>query len=298
MGDFVKSTEFLKRNEKTVTALKNLFYIILGNTLFALAIVMFIMPNNLITGGSTGIGLFLEQQFQIPVTLFVSVFNTALFILGFFFLGKRFAITTLVSTFYYPFILGVFQEMPGLSNVTRDPLLSVIFAGALIGTGIGIVLRVGASTGGMDIPPLILNKKFGIPVSTSLWVFDILILAVQMLFSDKERILYGILLVIIYTTLVDKVLLFGKSQIQVKIISKMHKEINEAIHSKIDRGSTLMYAQTGFEKVENPIVLSVITGRELARLKDVVLEIDPNAFMIVNHVTEVKGRGFTLPRNV
>lgn len=297
MGETRKTTEIIKRNEKTLTHIKNLFYILLGNSLFALAIVMFIMPNNLITGGTTGIGLFLEK-FGIPLTLFVSVFNSLIFLLGLFFLGKKFALTTLVSTFYYPFILGVFQEIPSLSNVTQEPLLSVIFAGVLIGAGIGIVIRAGASTGGMDIPPLILNRKFGIPVSTSLWVFDSLILVLQMIDSDKERILYGILLVVIYTTVIDKVLLFGKAQIQVKIISKMYQEINDAIHSKIDRGSTLMYAQTGFEKKDNPIVLSVVTGRELARLKEVVLEIDPNAFMIVNHVTEVKGKGFSLPKNL
>ena len=105
-------------------------------------------------------------------------------------------------------------------------LLGSIFAGLMLGLGVGLVIRAGASTGGMDIPPLILNKKFGLPVSIGLYVFDFTILIIQMSFRDKERILYGILLVLIYSTLVDKVLLMGKTQMQVKIISDHYEEIN------------------------------------------------------------------------
>ena len=102
-----------------------------------------------------------------------------------------------------------------------------------------MVIKAGASTGGMDIPPLIFNKKMGLPVSVGLYVFDFAILIGQMFFRDKEKSLYGILLVMIYTVLVDKVLLMGKTQMQVKIMSKQYREINEMIHKKLDRGTTL-----------------------------------------------------------
>ena len=118
------------------------------------------------------------------------------------------------------------------SGLTTDPLLSTIFAGLLIGVGIGVVIKAGASTGGVDIPPLILNKKLGIPVSVGLYAFDFMILIGQMVFRDREKILYGILLVMIYTTVMDKVLVNGKSQMQVKIISDHYEEINTAIQQK------------------------------------------------------------------
>lgn len=276
--------------------IKNLFYILAGNTIYAAAVVMFILPNNLITGGTTGLALFFNHQFNIPITLFVSVFNIAMFALGFFVLGKTFALTTIISTFYYPFIFGVLEQIPALQGITNDHLLAVICGGIMIGFGIGIVLRVGASTGGVDIPPLVLNKKFSIPVSLSLYVIDFSILLLQMIFSNKEQVLYGILLVLIYTIVLDKVLLLGKSQLQVKIVSEKYEEINQMIIRQLDRGSTLIHAETGLCRNKNLMVLSAISNRELPKLNQLVMEIDPNAFVVINQVNEVRGRGFTMQK--
>ena len=151
--------------------LKNLCMILLGNTVYALAIVMFILPNDMITGGTTGLGIAIHHYFGLPIHTFVLIFNTLMFLLGAAVLGMKFALTTLVSTFYYPVILGVLEQIPALQNVTDDKMLSTICGGLMIGMGIGIVIRCGASTGGMDIPPLVLNKKFGLPVSVMLYVF-------------------------------------------------------------------------------------------------------------------------------
>lgn len=276
--------------------LKNILIILLGNTIYALAVVMFILPNDLITGGTTGLGIFLKNQFNIPLSVFVSSFNIAMFLLGALILGKKFALTTLLSTFYYPLILVILQKIPALSNVTDNPLISVIYAGIMIGVGIGIVIKAGASTGGMDIPPLVLHKKFGIPVSVSLYVIDFSILLLQFMYADSEKVLIGILLVLLYTVTLDKVLLIGKSQIQVKIVSKEFEQINEKIISKLDRGSTLVYAETGLCHDEVKMVLTVISNRELVKLNQIVNEIDPAAFMIIHQVNEVKGRGFTMER--
>lgn len=275
---------------------KNLFYILAGNTIYAAAVVMFILPNNLITGGTTGLALFFNHQFNIPITLFVSVFNIAMFALGFFVLGKTFALTTIISTFYYPFIFGVLEQIPALQGITNDHLLAVICGGIMIGFGIGIVLRVGASTGGVDIPPLVLNKKFSIPVSLSLYVIDFSILLLQMIFSNKEQVLYGILLVLIYTIVLDKVLLLGKSQLQVKIVSEKYEEINQMIIRQLDRGSTLIHAETGLCRNKNLMVLSAISNRELPKLNQLVMEIDPNAFVVISQVNKVRGRGFTMQK--
>ncbi len=273
--------------------LKNLVLIFAGNTLYALGVVMFILPGGMITGGTTGIALTVNHYFHVPISVFVFCFNLIMFIIGAIVLGKKFALTTLISTFYYPFILGILENVPALGNFTNDVALSTIFGGLMIGSAIGIVIRAGASTGGMDIPPLVLNKKFGIPVSVLLYVFDSSILLMQMLFSNKDQILYGILLVMIYTVVLDKVLLLGTTQTQVKVVSKKYVEINQAIISELDRGSTLIYGETGYLHQEQPLVLSVVSNRELTRLNQIVMGIDPSAFMIISKVNEVKGRGFS-----
>lgn len=281
---------------KQLNNIKNLGFILLGNTIYALAIVMFILPNNLITGGTTGLGITIQHYLGLPIHIFVLVFNTLMFILGAVVLGKKFALTTLVSTFYYPFILGVFEGIPALNAMTNDRMLATICGGLMIGFGIGIVIRAGASTGGMDIPPLVLNKKFGLSVSVMLYLFDFAILILQMLFSNKEQIIYGILLVMIYTVILDKVLLMGSTRTQVKIISQKYEELNQLIQDKLDRGTTLIYTRTGYLKKEQPMILTVVTSRELMRLNQLVQETDPKAFMIIGHVNEVKGRGFSMQK--
>ena len=273
--------------------IKVIIGILVGNTLYALAVAMFILPNDLITGGTTGIALFLNTTLNIPVTLFVSIFNICMFLLGWKILGKKFALTTLISSFYYPFILGILENIFKNEIMSNDTLLCVIFAGIMIGVAIGLVIRCGASTGGMDIPPLILNKKLGIPISISMYAFDFFILLGQMLIRKREMVFYGILLVLIYTIVLDKVLVIGKSQIQVKIISSKFEQINNMIINKLDRGSTLIHGETGFMHNKYPIVLRVVNNRELTLLNNYVYQIDSDAFMIINKVNEVRGKGFS-----
>lgn len=273
--------------------IKNIIGILIGNTIYALAVAMFILPNNLITGGTTGMALFLNTTLNISVTLFVSIFNVCMFLLGWKILGKKFALTTLISSFYYPFILGVLENIFKNEIMSNDTLLCVIFAGIMIGAAIGLVIRCGASTAGMDIPPLILNKKLGIPISISMYGFDFFILLGQMLIRKREMVFYGILLVLIYTIVLDKVLVIGKSQIQVKIVSSKFDQINDMIINKLDRGSTLIHSETGFMHNKYPIVLTVVNNRELTLLNNYVYQIDNDAFMIINKVNEVRGKGFS-----
>ena len=274
--------------------LRSLFWILAGNTVYALAVTMFILPNGLITGGTTGLALFFYHQFGVPIQWFVTVFNVTMFILGGAVLGRKFALTTVISTFYYPFILSVFQSIPALGKVTDDNLLAVIFAGLLIGAGIGVVIRAGASTGGMDIPPLVLNKKLGMPVSVTMNAMDTGILLLQIVFTDREMVLYGILLVLIYTMVLNKVLLLGQARMQVKVVTEHYEEINQAIASQLDRGVTLFKSRTGHLKRDGYVVMSVVNSRELVQLNQLIQEIDPQAFIVINQVNEVRGRGFTL----
>lgn len=276
--------------------IKNIIGILIGNTIYALAVLLFIVPNGLITGGSTGLAIAANHVFGIPITIFVSLFNIFMFILGYIVLGKVFALTTLISTFYFPFILGIFERTIGYIQMTTDPLLAALLGGVMIGSAIGIVIKCNASTGGMDIPPLVLNKKFAIPVSVSMYAFDFIILLLQVVYTDKEMVLYGIVLVATYTIVLDKALMIGKAQTEVMIVSKEYEKINEAIIQELDRGSTMLKSISGYMKNEYPVVMTVISHRELPRLNDLVLSIDEHAFMVVSKVNEVRGRGFTFKK--
>ena len=211
--------------------------------------------------------------------------------------GKKFATGTLLSTFLYPTFLAVLEKVPQLQNITNDVLLSTLYAGLCIGLGLGLVLRVGASTGGMDIPPLIINKKTGISIAWLINIFDCIILVFQVVFCPItiEQVLYGITVVIITTIVMDKVIMLGETKVQVTIISPKWQEIRKIVFDDINRGCTLLNVTTGYYQKNQFAVMSVVSKRELHLLNEMILNIDPTAFIISNETHSVKGRGFTLP---
>ncbi len=278
---------------RTLSYLLDIIIVLLGNLLYACGVALFIIPGGLITGGTTGIALFVNHIAGLPISTFVLLFNAAMFILGFFILGKKFAATTALSTFCYPLWLELVQRIIGDYIITKDPVLCTLFGGLCIGVSIGVVIRTGASTGGMDIPPLVLNKLFHLPVSVMIYIFDLLILFLQAFQCTGEEILYGILLVLIYTVVLDKCLVIGSSKMEIKVISDHTEEIRKAILGDIDRGVTILKGKTGYLQKDSELLLSVVSSRELSRTRKLIHDIDAGAFLIITRVTEVRGRGFT-----
>ena len=270
--------------------------VILGNILYALAVKLFLMPAGLLTGGTTGIGLALNRAFGIPVSSFVLSFNVIMLLIGWKVMGRKFALTTIVSTFVYPIALGFFEKLFGNLVLTQDLFLCTIFSGLGIGSSLGIVIRAGASTGGMDIPPLVLKHYLRIPVSISMYVFDFCILLVQAVGNPPEKVLYGLILVMTYTLVLDKLMLMGTTRTEVRIVSKHAQKIREAIISEMDRGVTMLSGETGYLKHQTQMIFSVISNRELPRLEKLIHAIDPESFMVVNRVSEVSGRGFSMKK--
>lgn len=281
-------------DKKWMNGAAKLGMIVFGNFLYALAVTLFIVPNQLITGGTTGLALFFNRTAGIPISAFVSVFNITMFLLGAWVLGKQFAVTTVLSTLVYPLLLGLLEGAGVAGFVMEERLVAVLYAGLLIGAGIGVVMRAGASTGGMDIPALILKKKRNINVSATIYLCDCVILALQMMSSDAYAILYGILLILVYTLVLDKVLMLGGARMQVKIVSREYDTINRLLAEKIDCGTSLLHMETGYLHQEQNLVLAVISNRDLPRVNQLVLGVDPEAFIIVSQINEVRGRGFTL----
>ena len=316
-------TQLTRKQQQLFNALS----IVVGNAMYALTVVLFLMPSGLITGGATGIALGINRALGLPVSgvLFVInmtmltvgwvllgrrfavtglpvsavlfVVNVAMLLLGWWVLGRRFALNTLASTVLSPFFMALWERLLGNLVLTDDLVLNTVFAGFGIGISLGITIRAGASTGGMDIPPLVLNKWFHLPVSSTMMVFDFIILAAQAAFSPVRQSLYGVVMAIIYTVVLDKVLMLGTTRTEVKIISAKSDEICAAIFAQLDRGVTILHGEGGYLREPESVLLSVVSNRQLPRLEKLAHAIDPTCFMIVSHVTEVSGRGFSLDKN-
>lgn len=279
------------------TRMIKLAMVVFGNLLYALSVTLFILPSNVISCGTTGIGLVLEHLWNVPISGFVLVFNVIMLALGWLVLGKGFAMTTELSSLLYPVFLEICQQLLGDGGVTENMLLNTLFGGMGLGASLGIVMRAGASTGGMDIPPLILKKLFSIPVSATLWIFDFLIMLAQMSFHTPEDLLYGIVMILTISIVLNKVTMLGTSRTEIKIVSQKSEEIRQGILSQVDRGVTLLHGEGGYLGKPTEVILSIVSNHELPKITTLAREIDPDCFMIVSRVTEVWGRGFSYGKN-
>lgn len=284
------------KTEKFFYYFTSILSVAAGNILYALAVKLFLLPSGLITGGTTGIALVINKLTGIPVSGFVLGFNILMLLVGLIMLGRQFALTTLASTFLYPISLSVFDSLLGDYCLTNDIFLCTVFTGLGIGLSLGLVIRAGASTGGMDIPPLVLQKLFRIPVSVSMYVFDLCILLTQAVFQPADRLLYGIVLVLIYTIVLDKIMLMGSTRTEVKVISEHADQIRKTILKDMDRGVTMLNGEGGYERKEIQMVMSIISNRELSRVERLIHQIDPECFIVISRVNEVSGRGFSLKK--
>ena len=273
--------------------LKTLPVVAIGNVVMAAGIVLFILPAGLITGGTTGLGIIMQHVTGLSIPVFSAVFNVAMFLLGLVCLGKTFAATTLVSTFLSPLMLAVMQSIVGDRVICDDTLMCVLFGGFCVGASIAMIVRAGSSTGGMDIPPLLLQKYLGVPVSRSLYAFDFAIVCGQALIVAPDMLLYGVLLVLVYTVVIDKLMALGDAQLQMEIISDKADDIRRAILQDVDRGVTLLHGQTGYCQKETEVLFTIISPRERHHTEQLIRSIDPHAFIIISHVTKVSGRGFS-----
>ena len=267
--------------------------VIAGNILYTFSIKLFLLPANLMSCGTTGIALVVNYFLNIPMTGFIFAFNLTMLIIGWMILGRQFAMTTILSSIMYPALLEILNRTLGDVVVTENMLLNVLFAGMGLGVSLGIIMRAGAATGGMDIPPLVLKKYFHIPVSASLWTFDFCILLAQMFFHPLEDLLHGILLIIVISISLNKIMLLGTSRTEVKIVSSKSELIRDAILSQVDRGVTLLHGAGGYSHVETEIILSIVSNYELPKIEQMARSIDPECFMIISRVSEVWGRGFS-----
>ena len=277
--------------------LKVLLYTLVGNAMLAFAVCAFIVPQDFMLGGSSGIALTVQCFLPVRLSVIAAVSNVSLFCLGWAFLGWKFAANSLLSTIVYPIIMGFMEISPvGTLFVGEDKLICALYCSVLIGVGIGLVVRVGGSTGGMDIPPCILQKYKGIPVGKSLMFFDGAIILAQVLLKGTDGILYSLLILVLTSAVVDRTIVSGEATVQIIIISPEFERIRHEILDNINCGVTMINMETGMTGEQRQAILSVVYAKKYPEIRDAALKIDKNAFIIASDVKNVNGQGYTQER--
>ena len=280
---------------KSIT--RSIVAMLLGNFAVAAAVIIFIAPQGIILGGSTGIALALTHYISFPLSATVFVINMLFFVTGLICLGKKFALTTIANSILYPLAMSLLEQLPIAGKpVTDNIMLAAVFGGVLMGGGIGLLLRAGGSSGGTDIPALILNKHFHLNVSVLLYVIDGLVLCSQAFFSNIEQILYGIFVLALFTMTMNRIMLMGKSQIQLFIISDESETIRQQILAE-DAGATMFYVEKAFTGRQGKCIMCVIPRRKLYPITQLISATDPDAFFTISEVNEVRGAGFSFAKH-
>lgn len=270
--------------------------ILAGGILSAAAIGLFVLPQNFVAGGVTGLALLLSSVAELPVSWIVLSLNLFLFFLGWIFVGKEFVWKTLIMSFLFPLFLEFFGRITIFKELSADPLMSSLLAGCMLGVGSGLILQANGSSGGFDILGVILNKKFHISVSVVMYVCDFCIILWQSLTQPLLSTAYVILVILCCSIVINKIMTHGESKVQILIFSQKYKDICYKLLNIYDTGATLLNAETGYEKKSSQVILTILPYNKVSIVKKMVYDIDPYAFTIMNGVNYVGGRGYSIQR--
>ncbi len=307
----------MKEKHSVKTAIIDYTAITIGAALMSIGIGVFLVDARVVPGGVTGLAMAIHYltNNSIPVGLMVWVFNIPLFIWGFISLGKRFGIRTFVgftlSSFFIDFFRG---DIPGLGFVKlqdtqtikdllhNDFLFLVLIGAVLLGLGLGIIFKFKGTTAGSDIVAAIMQKKFGVKPGMAIMIIDFVVITIAGFIIEFKNLspdrpafaltLYAFFLLFISARIIDAIIDGFDYARAVYIISDKYKEIAKELMEKTSRGATAIRSRGLYKDVERDIIVSIVTLKELGTVTDLVKEIDPDAFMIINNVHEVRGEGF------
>ena len=275
----------LLKNEQLASAVQ----IALGCALGALAYPLFLVPNHIAPGGLTGLATVLNYLFRWPVGTTSLVMNVPLFIIGYRAMGRVFVIRSLVATVLFSVLIDLIPLPP----MTEQPLLGAVFGGVLLGAGLGLILRGGATTGGTDMVARMIHNRFQhISVGAFLFLIDCCVVLMAGFFIEAEYALYAFVALYAASKLIDVVMVGLTREKACYIISTQHEQVKREIMEKLDRGVTVLHAEGGYSGQERPVLLCVLSAQELGRLKAIVREADEDAFLFISDAHEVLGEGF------
>ncbi|MGG4345361.1 YitT family protein [Paenibacillus lautus] len=285
------------KTSKLFNQLRTIIPIIAGSAIYAFGLLYFIIPNELMEGGVTGVTVLLNYAFNISPSISTMVLNIPLFLVGMKILGKRQSIYTGLGIASLTLFLWLFEVLIDRGYVVpfqteQDYILAALYAGVTLGAGLGIVFRFGGTTGGSDIIARIINRKFGFSMGQIILSLDILIIGLSLFFIPLERILYTLVAVFIASKVIDFIQEGAYAAKAFTIISDHAPDIAHRISTEMERGVTLIPAIGAYSKQAKHMVYCVVSRQEIRRLTGIAKSLDPRAFIIINDVNDVHGEGF------
>lgn len=277
----------LSKKEVLFSFLRKMFFLTLGPCIAAFALEVFLVPNNIIDGGIVGVSIILSYLTKINLGLLIFIINIPFFFLAFNKIGKKFVI----QTFYAIGMLSLAVNFLTTHHlpVTHDLLLSTVFGGIVLGTGVGLVLKNEGSLDGTEIMSLVLSKKFGFSVGEWIMAFNIFIYGASGLVFGWNKAMYAVLTYFIAFKVIDIVLEGLNSAKSIRIISDKSYEIGQELLEKLNIGVTYLKGIGAYSGAEKTIVFCVVSRLEMAKMKEIIKNIDPHAFISVVDVHEAYG---------
>ncbi|MBP1044267.1 YitT family protein [Vagococcus sp. BWB3-3] len=264
--------------------------IVLAISLLGISINLFLAPHHIAAGGASGIGILVEQVTGVDRALTVLILNGFMLVLTFFFLGKQIFVNTIIGSILFPIALAITPEF----MATEDRLLSVIIGSSIFAAGVATLYKIGASSGGTTIPPLILKKYVGLSTSIGLLATDAVIVLFSIYVFGFEEFLYAILSIAITSIVMTYIETGLKRRKAVMIMSDSHtEEIKNALLEKVSRGITVFSVSGGYTGREKDMLLIILSNHEYPTVINSINQVDKNAFVIAYNVSEVHGLGFT-----
>jgi uncharacterized membrane-anchored protein YitT (DUF2179 family) len=281
-----------KKQHKKLSPLKvvqRAIWITIGALLMATGLEIFLVPNNVIDGGVTGISIMLSHLTGITLGIFLFLLNLPFVYLGYKQFGKTFAISTIYGIIMLSLFATFFHPIPPF---TEDILLATIFGGIFLGIGVGLVIRNGGALDGTEILSIVISRKVPFSVGEIVMFINLFILGSAGFVYTWDRAMYSILAYVVAVKAIDIVITGMDESKSVWIISDVSKEIGDAINSRLGRGVTYLHGEGAFTGDDKKVVYCIITRLEESKLTTIVDEIDPNAFLAIADVAEVKGGRF------
>lgn len=283
----IKEINFSKEGKQL---LKDYALIALGTFLAALSLPLFFLPYDIAPGGISGISTVLASVLPLSVGLISFVLNVPLFLIGWRTVGWRFAVRSFIAMS----LMSLFIDLVPVRDVSGNVMLASVFGGVLLGVGLGLVVRAGATTGGTDMAAKMIHSRVAfLPIAAILFLIDGLVVAVAALAFGLQAALWALIALFVSSQAMDSVIKGFNTAMQFMIISRDSEEIVRRIHTEIDRGCTRLMAEGTYSRLPVGTLLCVVSRTEAPRLKKLVAEVDPQAFVTVCNVHEVLGEGFT-----
>lgn len=278
--------------------LKSIAFILLGAAIYAFGLVHFNMQHNLGEGGFTGITLLLYFLWQWDPAIMNILLNVPVFFIGWKLLGRNTFIYTLIGTSAVSLFLYIFQLYQFDINLQEDMTLVALFAGVFIGVGLGIIFRFGGTTGGVDIIARLANKYFGWSMGNTMFLFDLIVISSSVvLILDLVQGMYTLVAVYLGARVIDMIQEGAYLAKGAFIISENNEQIAREIQEKMERGVTVLKGKGSFTGAERQVLYCVVARNEIVRLKNIISQSDPHAFVSISTVQDVQGEGFTLDEN-